>query len=95
MKIIRIPLLEDKYSINCIEISYDDLFLAFEGPENSIWIYKYADIKKIIEYESLEKKQIVDKEEKKEEEKENNFNNNIDRQYWFDDSLNYLLNRCH
>ena len=88
MKIIRIPLLEDKYSINCIEISYDDLFLAFEGPENSIWIYKYADIKKIIEYESLEKKQIVDKEEKKEEEKENNFNNNIDRQYWFDDSLN-------
>ena len=37
MKIIRIPVLENKFSINCIEISYDDLFIAFEGPENSIW----------------------------------------------------------
>ena len=85
MKIIRIPLLEDKYSINCIEISYDDLFLAFEGPENSIWIFKYIDIKNIIEYESLEKKEIIDKEEEKEEEKEKN---PIKRKYWFNEPLN-------
>lgn len=58
MKIIRIPLLEDKYSINCIEISYDDLFFAFEGPENSIWIYKYNDIRNVIEYESDEKSKL-------------------------------------
>ena len=83
MKIIRIPLLEDKYSINCIEISYDDLFLAFEGPENSIWIFKYEDIKNIIEYESLDKKDIIDKEEEKEEEK-----NSIKRRYWFHEPLN-------
>ena len=63
MKIIRIPLLENKFTINCIEISYDDLFIAFEGPENSIWVFKYADIKNIIEYESEEKKEIIDKEE--------------------------------
>ena len=87
MKIIRIPLLEDKYSINCIEISYDDLFLAFEGPENSIWIYKYNDIRNIIEYESDEKKQIVDK-EKKEEEKDNSLND-IERYYWFREPLNF------
>jgi hypothetical protein len=86
MKIIRIPLLEDKYSINCIEISYDDLFLAFEGPENSIWIFKYADIKNIIEYESLDKKEIIDKEEVKEIEKDNI--NNIKRKYWFNEPLN-------
>ena len=88
MKIIRIPLLEDKYSINCIEISYDDLFLAFEGPEYSIWIFKYADIKNIIEYESNEKKEIIDKEEEeKQEEKDNNINNVIKRRYWFNEPL--------
>ena len=83
MKIIRIPLLEDKYSINCIEISYDDLFIAFEGPENSIWIFKYSDIKNIIEYESLEKKEIIDKEEEHKSEE-----NNIKRKYWFNEPLN-------
>ena len=83
MKIIRIPLLEDKYSINCIEISYDDLFLAFEGPENSIWIFKYEDIKNIIEYESSDKKEVIDKEEEKEIEK-----NTIKRKYWFHEPLN-------
>ena len=85
MKIIRIPLLEDKYSINCIEISYDDLFIAFEGPENSIWVFKYADIKNIIEYESEEKKEIIDKEEEKKEEREYN---KIRRKYWFHEPLN-------
>ena len=88
MKIIRIPLLEDKYSINCIEISYDDLFIAFEGPENSIWIFKYDDIKNIIEYESNDKKEIIDKEEEKPEEKDNNLNYKIKRNYWFNDPLN-------
>ena len=83
MKIIRIPLLEDKYSINCIEISYDDLFLAFEGPENSIWIFKYSDIKNIIEYEPLDKKDIIDKEEEAKSEE-----NNIKRKYWFNEPLN-------
>ena len=85
MKIIRIPLLENKYSINSIEISYDDLFLAFEGPENAIWVYKYSDFKKIIEYESPQKKQIMDKEE--ENISENESSSNLRRQYWFNDSL--------
>ena len=83
MKIIRIPLLEDKYSINCIEISYDDLFIAFEGPENSIWIFKYSDLKNIIEYEALEKKDIIDKEEENTSEE-----NHLKRQYWFNEPLN-------
>ena len=88
MKIIRIPLLEDKYSINCIEISYDDLFLAFEGPEYSIWIFKYADIKNIIEYESNDKKEIIDKEEEeKQDENDKNINNIIKRRYWFNEPL--------
>ena len=55
MKIIRIPLLETKNSINSIEISYDNLFLAFEGAENAIWVYKYQDFKKILEFESPKK----------------------------------------
>ena len=87
MKIIRIPLLEDKYSINCIEISYDDLFLAFEGPEYSIWVFKYADIKNIIEYESNNKIEIIDKEEEEKKENDDYINNIIKRKYWFNEPL--------
>ena len=84
MKIIRIPLLENKYSINCIEISYDDFFLAFEGSENAIWVYKYAEIKNIIDYEASEKMDIVEKEEEeKEEEKDNSSVSKIEKKYWF------------
>ena len=87
MKIIRIPLLENKNSINSIEISYDNLFLAFEGSENAIWVYKYSDFKKILDYESNKKSQIIDKEEE-EKNQENEQMNKLRRQYWFNDSLN-------
>ena len=86
MKIIRIPLLENKNSINSIEISYDNLFLAFEGSENAIWVYKYSDFKKILDYESTKKSQIIDKEEE-EKNQENEQMNKLRRQYWFNDSL--------
>ena len=86
MKIIRIPLLENKYSINSIEISYDDLFLAFEGPENVIWVYRYSEFKRIIEYESPQKNQIIDKEE--ENIGENESQTKLRRQYWFNEPLN-------
>ena len=84
MKIIRIPLLDDKYSIDCIQISYDDLFIAFEGPENSIWVFKYENIKKLIEYESSDKKDIIDKEDENKEETIDI----IKRKYWLNDPLN-------
>ena len=86
MKIIRIPLLENKNSINSIEISYDNLFLAFEGSENAIWVYKYSDFKKILDYESTKKSQIIDKEEE-EKNQENEQMNKLRRQYWFNDPL--------
>ena len=88
MKIIRIPLLDDKYSIDCIQISYDDLFFAFEGPENSIWIFKYEDIKKLIQYESSEKKEIIYKEDENKEEKGDNKIDKINRKYWLNEPLN-------
>ena len=87
MKIIRIPLLETKNSINSIEISYDNLFLAFEGAENAIWVYKYQDFKKILEFESPKKTQIIDKEEE-EKNQENEPTTKLRRQYWFNDPLN-------
>ena len=87
MKIIRIPLLETKNSINSIEISYDNLFLAFEGAENTIWVYKYQDFKKILEFESPKKTQIIDKEEE-EKNQENEPTTKLRRQYWFNDPLN-------
>ena len=86
MKIIRIPLLENKNSINSIEISYDNLFLAFEGTENTIWIYKYSDFREILEFDSKKKTQIIDKEEEKNEENESV--TKLRRYYWFHDSLN-------
>ena len=87
MKIIRIPLLETKNSINSIEISYDNLFLAFEGAENAIWVYKYSDFKKILEFEPQKKNQIIDKEEE-EKNQENEQIKKLRRQYWFNDPLN-------
>ena len=87
MKIIRIPLLETKNSINSIEISYDNLFLAFEGAENAIWVYKYSDFKKILEFEPQKKNQIIDKEEE-EKNQENEQITKLRRQYWFNDPLN-------
>lgn len=87
MKIIRIPLLENKNSINSIEISYDNLFLAFEGPENAIWVFKYPDFKKVLEFESPKKSPIIDKEEE-EKNQENEQITKLRRQYWFNDSLN-------
>ena len=86
MKIIRIPLLEDKNSINSIEISYDNLFLAFEGPENAIWVFKYSDFRKILDFESPKKNQIIDKEEEKNEDNEQIINPR--RNYWINDSMN-------
>ena len=87
MKIILIPLLENKNSINSIEISYDNLFLAFEGPENAIWVFKYPDFKKVLEFESPKKSPIIDKEEE-EKNQENEQITKLRRQYWFNDSLN-------
>ena len=87
MKIIRIPLLENKNSINSIEISYDNLFLAFEGPENAIWVFLYSDFKKVLEYVSPKKSQIIDKEEE-EKNQETEPITKLRRQYWFNDSLN-------
>ena len=86
MKIIRIPLLENKNSINSIEISYDNLFLAFEGAENEIWVYKYSDFKKILEFEPAKKSQIIDKEEEEKNE-DNEQITKLRRQYWFNDPL--------
>ena len=87
MKIIRIPLLENKNSINSIEISYDNLFISFEGPENSIWVFKYSDFQKVLEYDSPKKNQIIDKEEE-EKIQETEQITKLRRQYWFNDSLN-------
>ena len=97
MKIIRIPLLENKNSINSIEISYDNLFISFEGPENSIWVFKYYDFQKVLEYDSPKKNQIIDKEEE-EKNQETEQITKLRRQYWFNDSLNIqkiVLNEHH
>ena len=92
MKIIRIPLLEDQYAINSIQISYDSLYLALEGPRHSIWVFKYQDFKNLIESESSEKFSVSDLEKDKDNLSNKSSNStsqsSIKRQYWFNEPFN-------
>lgn len=92
MKIIRIPLLEDQYAINSIQISYDSEYLALEGPRHTIWVFKYQDFKNLIETESSEKFSVSDLEKDKDNLSNKSSNStsqsSIKRQYWFNEPFN-------
>ena len=49
-----------------------------------LWIFKYSELKNIIEYESLEKKDIIDIEEEYKSEE-----NHHKREYWSNEHLNW------